>query len=611
MKHSSQPRAPSPNITVFSGISNHRTESSGPWPKNPPLAPQIDYRSTFKVHFDEFSQYLAAYSARSAPNSRSTARQKLIRLTIQQFHELSTDVYDELIRRKSEKEVPFLPVRDEFKPKRNQARQKLATLPTSRFEDLSSDVYFELSRRYPEFKEELTGRASAGFDQDPITTTIQHLGIRHRSTTISRTSGRTSADRPSDSGYDGSVSSQGPSDTERIRISDDNHATRISPHRKSSQDTPQKSEDREREYGRQPSAAARESGSSINDERERSRDRGPDMFTDEEPDSASNYASLMTPTDSPTAGLSGLIARLNADEDTDSPAAGLNGLIARLNADEDDEIPSARSGDDFFEKVSYGRNSANSDRSINALSNRLGGGRASLSEDIEKMRRNYEFKIANQVTVDPNVLSILQEILDDPNSASLMENMTWMQRLSASRDETLLQELADVVQSTLDTLLYSDTLISKENLSKETVNRRCLRALRYLSNTYHVLPSSLTITEIKKNANNPVAGGGFADIWPGNAGDQAVCLKVLRLVIEPDETKRKDIRREILTLQLPFYNQKSDYSVVACLMTGKRPARPESVWCQDAIWDLITHCWAQNPANRPNAQEVYEALNNT
>jgi len=51
--------------------------------------------------------------------------------------------------------VPFLPVREEFHPKRNQARQKLATLPTSRFEDLSSDVYYELARRYPEFKEDV------------------------------------------------------------------------------------------------------------------------------------------------------------------------------------------------------------------------------------------------------------------------------------------------------------------------------------------------------------------------------------------------------------------------------------------------------------------------
>jgi Spa2 homology domain (SHD) of GIT len=51
--------------------------------------------------------------------------------------------------------VPFLPVRDEFHPKRNQARQKLATLPLSRFRDLSSDVYYGLVSRYPQFKEEV------------------------------------------------------------------------------------------------------------------------------------------------------------------------------------------------------------------------------------------------------------------------------------------------------------------------------------------------------------------------------------------------------------------------------------------------------------------------
>jgi Spa2 homology domain (SHD) of GIT len=51
--------------------------------------------------------------------------------------------------------VPFLPVREEFHPKRNQARQKLATLPNTRFEDLSSDVYYELARRYPEFTEDV------------------------------------------------------------------------------------------------------------------------------------------------------------------------------------------------------------------------------------------------------------------------------------------------------------------------------------------------------------------------------------------------------------------------------------------------------------------------
>ena len=49
--------------------------------------------------------------------------------------------------------VPFLPVRDDFHPKRNQARQKLATLPKTRFKDLSGDVFYELGRRYPDFRE--------------------------------------------------------------------------------------------------------------------------------------------------------------------------------------------------------------------------------------------------------------------------------------------------------------------------------------------------------------------------------------------------------------------------------------------------------------------------
>ncbi|KAG0235132.1 component of the polarisome [Actinomortierella wolfii] len=46
--------------------------------------------------------------------------------------------------------VPFLPVRDDYHPKRNQARQKLATLPQNRFKDLASDVYVQLERQFPE-----------------------------------------------------------------------------------------------------------------------------------------------------------------------------------------------------------------------------------------------------------------------------------------------------------------------------------------------------------------------------------------------------------------------------------------------------------------------------
>ncbi|KAJ3213298.1 component of the polarisome, partial [Clydaea vesicula] len=98
-------------------------------------------------------QYLASYlfqNKSSNSNQRANAREKLTKLSTQQFNELSTDVFDELNRRLADsRDLPFLAVRDDFHPKRNQARQKLATLPTSRFKDLASDVYYELERRFP------------------------------------------------------------------------------------------------------------------------------------------------------------------------------------------------------------------------------------------------------------------------------------------------------------------------------------------------------------------------------------------------------------------------------------------------------------------------------
>jgi protein SPA2 len=113
-------RVPSPTPTTFSGISNYRTDSYRPINKSSqPAVPSLDPRIIARTHLDELSRYLAAYLARGklrpilnatsftqvsnaiAPaNSRSTARQKLTKLTKQQFQELSTDVYDELIRRK-------------------------------------------------------------------------------------------------------------------------------------------------------------------------------------------------------------------------------------------------------------------------------------------------------------------------------------------------------------------------------------------------------------------------------------------------------------------------------------------------------------------------------
>ncbi len=117
-------------------------------------------------HYVALKRFLAPFLRDERANPRSNrAKDKLLRLSPVQFHELSTDVYDELLRRQSasgarrsgpegfvqEGAPPFLLPEDNFHPRRNQARQKLSTLPASRFRDLSTDVFYELERRFPKF----------------------------------------------------------------------------------------------------------------------------------------------------------------------------------------------------------------------------------------------------------------------------------------------------------------------------------------------------------------------------------------------------------------------------------------------------------------------------
>ncbi|KAI9252453.1 hypothetical protein BY458DRAFT_523041 [Sporodiniella umbellata] len=113
----------------------------------------IQQETLAKVYFEELDRYLVFILSQEAregvPVARVTARQKLSRLNNLQFHELATDVYDELLRRTNDRHGSFLPNREDFHPRRNQARQKLASLPGDRFRDLSSDIHYEIKRRYP------------------------------------------------------------------------------------------------------------------------------------------------------------------------------------------------------------------------------------------------------------------------------------------------------------------------------------------------------------------------------------------------------------------------------------------------------------------------------
>lgn len=134
----------------------------------------------------------------------------------------------------------------------------------------------------------------------------------------------------------------------------------------------------------------RESGSTTMDERSGEnvnyRDTRGAYNTDGEPDSASDYPSPMSPR-SPPAGLGGLAARLRnveGDEDEEGNASGAGG----------------RSGGEEY----YGRSSVNSDRGGSGLGMRM---RGSVTEDQEKMRRDYEYKIA---TMQQQISNLTREL---------------------------------------------------------------------------------------------------------------------------------------------------------------------------------------------------------
>lgn len=123
------------------------------------------FEAALSEHYVALKRYLAASLRDEKGNPRpNRARDKLLRLSSVQFQELSTDVFDELLRRQQGGRrnpnggpppeggpPPYLLPKDTFHPKRNQARQKLSTLPPPRFRDLATDVFYELERRFPRF----------------------------------------------------------------------------------------------------------------------------------------------------------------------------------------------------------------------------------------------------------------------------------------------------------------------------------------------------------------------------------------------------------------------------------------------------------------------------
>ncbi|KAI0941809.1 hypothetical protein AcW1_003600 [Taiwanofungus camphoratus] len=307
--------------------------------------------------------------------------------------------------------------------------------PGSTYDDYPSPDFPASPRKAPTPPVPIrSGRASEGRAVDSGYAPSPPLSVR-RPSEISYTRRRPSEDpfadgRRSADAYGGVEGySSSPVSMSRRKASQDIH--RSDDRRRPSQDTTiRRSEDREREYqgsgiGRRPSESVsttsestsasnaqsatagmgmiipnkstiaeeeievpygrevRDSSSTAVDDRGRERDRSVDRGRDTDSEGEVDLG----PRSPPTVGL-----------------GGLSGLSARLQAVEgdEDESAAARSGEDYFDKLSFGRASVASDRSTGAAgigSRMLAGGRTSVGgEEQERLRRDYEFKIATMQT---------------------------------------------------------------------------------------------------------------------------------------------------------------------------------------------------------------------
>lgn len=70
--------------------------------------------------------------------------------------------------------------------------------------------------------------------------------------------------------------------------------------------------------------------------------------------------------------------------------------------------------------------------------------------------------------------------------------------------------------------------------------RRCLHKLRVICSDHAILPSWYTISgDLAQIGNNPVAVGGFSEVWRGTHNGRNVCIKRLKVSDQSREAAEK------------------------------------------------------------------------
>ncbi|KAE9404706.1 kinase-like protein [Gymnopus androsaceus JB14] len=93
-------------------------------------------------------------------------------------------------------------------------------------------------------------------------------------------------------------------------------------------------------------------------------------------------------------------------------------------------------------------------------------------------------------------------------------------------------------------LLYWEAKLSVE----DDFRFQLFRCTRRVARKFEILPASVYLQDLTREGNDPICGGGYADIWKGRIASGEACLKVLRIFATDTPTKQvfKDFSQEVL-----------------------------------------------------------------
>lgn len=72
-----------------------------------------------------------------------------------------------------------------------------------------------------------------------------------------------------------------------------------------------------------------------------------------------------------------------------------------------------------------------------------------------------------------------------------------------------------------------------------------------------------------------------------------------------------DLAVQVFTGQIPYYQFRSDYTVIAKVIQGVKPSLPENKMTPEFtehMWKIMQDCWVDTPSDRPTLDQVLERL---